>query len=84
MNCYDCQGNGISRPAVATCVHCGAGICGSHATAAADQLIRIEQINRVAPVEPPARHIYCDTCAAAIDAQQHPHEHAVHFPHRHN
>ena len=84
MNCFDCESNGVSHPAVATCVHCGAGICRSHATIAVDQLVRIELVNREAPVEPPARHIYCDTCAAAIDAQQHPHEHAAHFPHRHN
>jgi len=32
MNCYDCTEDGVSRPAVAACVHWGAGIGGSRAT----------------------------------------------------
>jgi len=84
MNCYDCEEDGVSRPRSQCAFHCGAGICGSHATVTTHNFTRVELINRVVPVEPPARHIYCDTCAAAIEAQQRPHQHAVHFPHSHD
>lgn len=30
MNCYDCNSEGTTTPAVATCVDCGAGACPNH------------------------------------------------------
>jgi hypothetical protein len=30
MNCYECAINGKTVPAVATCTHCGIGICLEH------------------------------------------------------
>jgi hypothetical protein len=87
VNCFDCAndtGPVAARPAVGICVLCGAGVCGEHATVTTHHLTRVEVVNRNVAVEPPARRIYCHTCAAAVDAQAHPPDHAIHFPHRHH
>jgi hypothetical protein len=67
MNCFDCITGTIptTRPAVAVCQHCGAAECANHATVTTDHLTRVEALNRHVAVEPPARRIYCPTCAAA-------------------
>ena len=87
MNCFDCTTETppiTARPAVAVCVLCGAGVCGDHATVTTHHLTRVELVNRNVAVEPPARRIYCHTCAAAVDAQAHPPDHAIHFSHLHH
>ena len=71
MNCYDCATNGDCNPAVATCIDCGAGLCLEHAVVLPHHLTRVEIINRRVDVEPPARLMYCDTCATAHDAVIH-------------
>ena len=71
-----------ARSAVGVCVLCGAGVCEDHATVTPHHLTRVAVVNRNVAVEPPARRIYCHTCAAAVDAQAHPPDHAMHFTHR--
>ncbi len=68
MNCYDCAFNGNRHLAVATCVDCGAGLCLDHAVVFPHHLTRVELLDLRVNVEPPARLIYCETCAAAHDA----------------
>jgi len=73
MNCFDCTTETppiIARPAVGMCVLCGAGVCSDHATVTTHHLTRIELVNREVPIEPPARRIYCHTCAAAVVVPQ--------------
>ena len=85
MNCFDCAADAPSemRPAIAACVHCGAALCAEHATVTVHHLTRVQPLNQIVAVEPPARRIYCPTCAAAIEAQAHPPIPAIHIPHRH-
>jgi hypothetical protein len=73
MNCYDCAITGHHNPAVATCIDCGAGLCLDHAIVASHHLTHVGVINRVEIIEPPARLMYCHTCAAAHDAAAHHH-----------
>lgn len=68
MNCYDCAALDTQTPAVALCVDCGAAICAGHAHVTARRLTRTAVINRVVPVDPPARVIRCTVCQAAHDA----------------
>ncbi len=87
MNCFECATTtpaATDRAAVAVCAHCGAAVCVDHATVAPHHLTLVEPLILTVPVEPPARRIYCPTCAAAIDSQAHPPDHAVHLPHRHH
>lgn len=84
MNCFECA---TSTPAhaesgIAICAICGAAMCAEHATVVAHHLTRIEIINRPVAVEPPARHIYCPTCAAAVAARANPPHHPIRL-HRH-
>jgi hypothetical protein len=72
MNCLDCALAGTTNAAVATCHSCGAAVCANHAIIQPHHLHRIVPLNRPIPVEPPARLITCDTCAAAQHAAQHP------------
>ncbi len=71
MNCYDCATTGHDNTAVATCVDCGAGLCIEHAVVAPHHLTRVAVINRVETIEPAARVMYCETCAAAHNAVDH-------------
>jgi hypothetical protein len=68
MNCYDCATLGQSTAAVAACIDCGAGLCVEHAVIAPRYLTRLAVINRVETVEPPARAMRCEICAAAQEA----------------
>jgi hypothetical protein len=68
VNCYDCALNTQAREAVAVCIGCGAAVCLDHSHTEAVWLTRTEAINRVVPVEPPARAVRCTVCAAAHDA----------------
>ena len=68
MNCYDCAFTGNQHPAVATCIDCGAGLCLDHAVVSPHHLTRVELLDLRVNVEPPARLIHCETCAAAHDA----------------
>jgi hypothetical protein len=72
VNCLECAAVGRTDPAVAICVDCGAGICAEHAVFSLRNLTRIEPINRVEVVEPPARVIRCEMCAKTRDAQNRP------------
>jgi hypothetical protein len=63
MNCYDC--------AITGHIDCGAGLCIDHAIVAQHHLTRVGVINRIETVEPPARLMLCETCAAAHDAAAH-------------
>jgi hypothetical protein len=56
------------REAVAVCIGCGAAVCLDHSHSAKVWLTRNEMINRIVPVEPPARTLRCIVCAAAHDA----------------
>lgn len=73
MNCYDCAAFGIGTPAVGVCTGCGAGLCMDHAVIGVRHLTRVGVINRVETVVPPARVVYCNVCAAAVEAQARPH-----------
>jgi len=73
MNCYDCATlDHLTRAAVGVCHECGAAVCADHTTVAHRYLTRTALINRVETVNPPARVIYCTTCAAAHAAAGHP------------
>ena len=86
MNCLDCTLAGATTPAVATCHSCGAAVCADHAVIQPRYLQRVVPLNRLIPIEPPARVIACEVCAAAQDAVQHPepaqhrHFHRRHAP----
>ena len=87
MNCFECATTtpaAKDRAAVAVCAHCGAAVCVEHATVTQHHLTLVEPLIMTVPVESPARRIYCPTCAAAVDAQAHPPDHAVHLHHRHH
>jgi len=78
MNCYDCATQDhLTRPAVGICHDCGAGVCVDHAALGCRHLTRTSLINRVETVDPPARVMYCTTCAAAHEAAAHPAGHRV-------
>jgi hypothetical protein len=72
MNCLDCALTGTTSAAVATCHSCGAAVCTHHAVIQPHHLHRIVPLDRHIPVDPPARLITCNTCAAAQHAAQHP------------
>ena len=72
MNCYDCGKLGQYRAAVACCAECGAAVCVEHAVRTSRYLTRTAPINRVEIVDPPARSIRCEVCAAAREAQERP------------
>ena len=82
MNCLDCALDDRGAVAIAVCHACGAGVCVEHAVVRAHHLVRIVTINRPVPVEPPARLVWCPTCACAHDAVDH-HDRA-HHPHLHH
>jgi hypothetical protein len=65
VNCYDCALESEAREAVAVCVGCGAGACLDHSHTETVWLTRTEMVNRLVPVEPPARALRCSVCAAA-------------------
>ncbi len=69
MNCLDCAAHGRAEEAVAICADCGAGVCLGHAHVTPRWLTRAVPVNRVVPVEPPARTIRCGLCQQARDAQ---------------
>jgi hypothetical protein len=71
MNCLDCTLAGATTPAVATCHSCGAAVCADHAVIQPHHLQRVVPLNRLVPIEPPARVIACEVCAAAQNAAQH-------------
>jgi len=68
MNCYDCAQAGLTTPAVAVCHECGAGLCADHAIQGRHTLTVVRATSTQTPVDPPQRRIWCQTCAAAIDA----------------
>lgn len=86
MNCLDCTLAGVTTPAVATCHSCGAAVCADHAVIQPHYLQRVVPLDRLIPIEPPARVIACEVCAAAQDAAQYPvparhgHFHRRHAP----
>ncbi len=69
MNCLDCAAHGRAEEAVAICADCGAGVCLGHAHVTPRWLTRAVPVNRVVPVEPPARTIRCGLCQQARDAE---------------
>ena len=68
MNCYDCAQSELTTPAIAVCHDCGAGVCADHAIPGQNILTVVRAINTQTLVDPPQRRIWCQTCAAAIDA----------------
>ncbi len=68
MNCYDCALSDATRSAVAICHDCGAALCPDHIIPGRHTLFVARTTNHHAPVEPPERRIWCQTCAAAIEA----------------
>ncbi|MFE6664737.1 DUF2180 family protein [Streptomyces sp. NPDC057697] len=64
MNCYDCHTGAISRPAVAVCHCCGAGICGDHSTVLPRTFHRINGLG-VTTLPRAARRLLCPTCTTA-------------------
>lgn len=84
MNCLDCNLAGVAAAAIGICRDCGAGVCATHATVRDHHLTRTVTINRLIPVEPPARVVRCHVCTAAHDAaacDTQPH-HRAHFGQR--
>ena len=68
MNCFDCAALDTTTAAVALCVDCGAAVCAAHAHVTARRLTCTAAINRIVPIDPPARTIRCTVCQAAHDA----------------
>lgn len=68
MICYHGALSGTSRSAVALCHDCGAALCPDHIIPGQHTLFVVRATNHYAPVEPPERRIWCQTCATAIDA----------------
>jgi hypothetical protein len=68
MNCYDCAQADLATTAVAVCHDCGAGICPEHAVRGQHTLTVARPVYYQAPVDPPQRRIWCQICAAAIEA----------------
>ena len=68
MNCYDCALSDTTNSAVALCHDCGAALCPDHIIPGQHTLYVMKATSHHAPVEPPERRIWCQTCAAAIDA----------------
>ncbi len=84
MLCFDCAVSDTGPwalpaahvDAVAICCRCGAGVCEHHVVEREVHLTVPAAINREVPVNPPARRLLCQRCAAAEHAQ---HEgHSVH------
>ena len=71
MNCLDCADIGSTSSAVGICHSCGAGVCMEHAKVLDHFLVRTEPIDQVIRIEPPARLVWCGTCAAANEAAVH-------------
>jgi hypothetical protein len=71
VNCLDCTTAGQPTAAVAVCHACGAAVCTDHAVVREHHLTHTVPLNRVVVVEPPARLVWCTTCAAAHDAAAH-------------
>jgi hypothetical protein len=69
VNCYDCAVPGLTSPAVAVCRDCGAAVCADHAHPVTRHLTRTLVINRIVPIEPAARAIYCGPCYTAHRAR---------------
>jgi hypothetical protein len=68
MNCFDCNLSGDTTPAIAVCHDCGAGVCPDHAISGQHTLTAVRATNWQTPVDPSQRRIWCQTCAAAINA----------------
>ena len=69
MNCYECAIGGASVPAVATCTHCGVGMCLEH--------FRAEQEYRVGGTTYGCRH---DVGTKPREsAATHPEGHSLHW-----
>lgn len=66
MNCYDCAQSGHTKPALAICHDCGAGLCADHGTEAQHTSTMVRPTNTQHPVDPPQRRIRYHRCAAAI------------------
>ncbi|NJP45812.1 DUF2180 family protein [Actinacidiphila epipremni] len=67
MNCYECDAQGHSTPAVAVCRTCGAATCAAHGQSSPLLLDRANGLG-VATLRRPARQIHCATCASARTA----------------
>ncbi|NLU76678.1 DUF2180 family protein [Streptomyces sp. HNM0575] len=69
MHCYDCHSlEGTATPVLATCVHCGAGLCAAHANATPHSVHRVTGTGTA--LQPTAaRRILCTTCHKAQSHQ---------------
>jgi hypothetical protein len=64
MNCYECSRKGTPAEAVASCVSCGAGVCGEHVR---PEAARVDQHATVGiPVTGTVRRLLCVTCDDAM------------------
>jgi hypothetical protein len=69
MNCYDCDKQNITEPAIGACTDCGAGVCANHSNEAPHRLYVTFPISVLIEVDPPQRRLRCGTCSAALAAQ---------------
>lgn len=64
MNCYDCQLQGKTSPAVAVCTSCGSAVCAD--------CVRAETLDRTSPATPgnpphhTTRRMLCAGCDRAL------------------
>ena len=66
MNCLDCAADhGTDRPAIAVCVHCGAGVCLPHARITSAPPAGLPPLLAPSTTAPASRQVHCLTCAAS-------------------
>jgi len=66
VNCLDCATeHHTERPAVAVCVHCGAGVCLPHARITAGPPVELPTILAATTAAPASRQVHCLTCTAS-------------------
>ncbi len=66
MTCLDCAAeHGTDRPAIAVCIHCGAGVCLPHARITSAPPAGLPPLLAPNTTAPASRQVHCLTCAAS-------------------
>ncbi len=66
MNCFDCLQDEITKPAVAICHHCGAGICPKHSAEKKVSVSKLVGLGKKVPLPLYARRLFCFECDEAL------------------
>ncbi|MCW5962535.1 MAG: DUF2180 family protein [Bryobacterales bacterium] len=66
MNCMDCAEKKETRPAVAICHNCSAGLCREHALVLPHSVEQHSPICKTESADLLARRVFCDTCRRAL------------------